>query len=102
MEPGTSFSLEGRVVAIAGAGGSLGPTVVRRLAAAGAKLALAGRDAGTLDALAEEAEVDADTTSVDLLDADAARAWADGIADSLGRVDALFHLVGGWRGGKPI
>ena len=102
MEPGTSFSLEGRVVAIAGAGGSLGPTVVRRLAAAGAKLALAGRDAGTLDALAEEAEVDADTTSVDLLDADAARAWADGVADRLGRVDALFHLVGGWRGGKPI
>ena len=102
MEPGTSFSLEGRVVAIAGAGGSLGPTVVRRLAAAGARLALAGRDAGTLDALAEEAEVDADTTSVDLLDADAARAWADGVADRLGRVDALLHLVGGWRGGKPI
>ena len=94
--------LEGRVLAIAGAGGSLGPTVVRRLAPTGARLALAGRDAGPLDALASEAGVEADVTSVDLLDADAARAWADGIAERRGGVDGLLHLVGGWRGGKPI
>jgi NAD(P)-dependent dehydrogenase (short-subunit alcohol dehydrogenase family) len=102
MEPGTSLSLEGRVIAIAGAGGTLGPTVVRRLAPTGARLALAGREVAALDALASEAGADADTTSVDLLEADAARAWADGVAERLGGVDALFHLVGGWRGGKPI
>ncbi|MGH3077250.1 MAG: SDR family NAD(P)-dependent oxidoreductase [Gaiellaceae bacterium] len=102
MEPGTSLSLEGRVIAIAGAGGTLGPTVVRRLAPTGARLALAGRDVAALDALASEAGADADTSSVDLLDAGAARAWADGVAERLGGVDALLHLVGGWRGGKPI
>jgi NAD(P)-dependent dehydrogenase (short-subunit alcohol dehydrogenase family) len=102
MEPGTSLSLEGRVIAIAGAGGTLGPTVVRRLAPTGARLALAGREVAALDALASEAGADAVTTSVDLLEADAARAWADGVAERLGGVDALFHLVGGWRGGKPI
>jgi NAD(P)-dependent dehydrogenase (short-subunit alcohol dehydrogenase family) len=102
MEPGTSLPLEGRVIAIAGAGGTLGPTVVRRLAPSGARLALAGRDVAALDALVSEAGADADTTSVDLLDADAARAWADGVDERLGGVDALFHLVGGWRGGKPI
>jgi NAD(P)-dependent dehydrogenase (short-subunit alcohol dehydrogenase family) len=90
------------VIAIAGAGGTLGPSVVRRLAPTGARLALAGRDVATLDALASEAGADADTTSVDLLDAEAARAWADGVAERLGGVDALLHLVGGWRGGKPI
>ena len=36
--------LRGRVVAIPGAGGSLGPFVARRLAAAGATVSLAGRD----------------------------------------------------------
>jgi NAD(P)-dependent dehydrogenase (short-subunit alcohol dehydrogenase family) len=95
-------SLEGRVLAIAGAGGSLGPTVVRRLAPTGARLALAGRDAEPLESLASDAGVDADVASVDLLDQAAARAWADGVAERIGRVDGLLHLVGGWRGGSPI
>ncbi len=91
-------SLHGRVIAIAGAGGNLGPTVVQRLAPTGAKLALGGRDKASLDELG----VAADTAAVDLLDADDARAWASGIAERLGRVDALVHLVGGWRGGQPL
>jgi NAD(P)-dependent dehydrogenase (short-subunit alcohol dehydrogenase family) len=95
-------SLEDRVVAIAGASGNLGPTVVRRLASSGARLALGGRDRAPLDTLAAEAGAEADTASVDLLDAEAARAWARGIAERLDRIDALVHLVGGWRGGKPI
>ncbi|MBA3433182.1 MAG: SDR family oxidoreductase [Actinobacteria bacterium] len=94
--------LAGRVVAIAGASGNLGPTVVRRLAATGALLALGGRDGEPLDALAADVGIEADTASVDLLDAEAARAWATGVAERRGRIDALVHLVGGWRGGKPI
>ncbi len=94
--------LAGRIIAIAGASGNLGPTVVRRLAPTGAVLALGGRDEEPLDALAAEVGVKADTASVDLLDAEAARAWASGIAERRGRIDALVHLVGGWRGGKPI
>jgi NAD(P)-dependent dehydrogenase (short-subunit alcohol dehydrogenase family) len=95
-------SLTDRVIAIAGASGNLGPAVVERLAPTGARLALGGRDKAPLDALAAEAGAEADTASVDLLDAEAARAWARGIADRLGRIDALVHLVGGYRGGKPI
>ena len=95
-------SLTERVVAVAGAAGNLGPTVVRRLGPTGASLALGGRDQGALDELAAEIGVEADTASVDLLDAGAARAWGDGIAERLGRIDALVHLVGGWRGGQPI
>ncbi|MGH3132159.1 MAG: SDR family NAD(P)-dependent oxidoreductase [Gaiellaceae bacterium] len=104
MAPGTSdlASLSGRVVAVAGASGNLGPTVVRRLAPTGALLALGGRDKASLDSLAGELGIEADTASVDLLDPDEARAWARGIADRNGRIDGLAHLVGGWRGGSPI
>ena len=88
--------------AIAGASGLLGPIVVRRLAASGVLLALGGRDEAQLDDLAKTVGVEADTASVDLLEADAARAWAMGIAERHGRIDGLVHLVGGWRGGTPI
>ena len=92
----------GRVIAIAGAGGNLGPTVVGRLASSSAVLALGGREKCSLDALAEDLGIEADTASVDLLDANSARSWAAEIAGRHGRVDGLAHLVGGWRGGKPI
>jgi NAD(P)-dependent dehydrogenase (short-subunit alcohol dehydrogenase family) len=96
-------SLASRVIAIAGAGGNLGPTVVQRFAAADAVLALGGRDRESLDSLVQDlGGTEADTVAVDLLDANAAHAWADGIAERHGRVDGLVHLVGGWRGGKPI
>ncbi len=95
-------SLAGRVVAIAGASGNLGPTVVGRLASSGAVLALGGRDDAPLKTLAHELGIEADTASVDLLDDESTSAWAGGVAERRGRVDALVHLVGGWRGGHPI
>jgi NAD(P)-dependent dehydrogenase (short-subunit alcohol dehydrogenase family) len=94
-------SLEGRVIAIAGAAGNLGPTVVERLAPTGGRLCACGRDRASLDALAADVG-DIDTDVVDLLDPVAARVWADGLAARHGHVDALVHLVGGWRGGTPI
>ena len=39
---------------------------------------------------------------MDLLDEAAAREWCDGLVERFGRVDGLVHLVGGWRGGKPL
>ena len=103
MPPRTELaSLAGRVIAVAGAAGNLGPTVVRRLAPTGALLALGGRDKAPLDELANDLGVEADTAALDLLDGDAARGWASGIAERHGHVDGLVHLVGGWRGGSPI
>src|ERR687891_2076630 len=94
-------SLEGRVIAIAGSGGNLGPTVVRRLAPTGARLALGGRHKTPLDELTVESNLEADTADVDLLDPSSAAAWASGIAERLRRIDALVHLVGGWGRGPP-
>jgi NAD(P)-dependent dehydrogenase (short-subunit alcohol dehydrogenase family) len=98
-------SLDNRVIAIAGAAGGLGPAVARRLAADGATLALTDRDQERLDALVGELELEegrVDSQVVDLLDADAARGWAEGLSDRFGGVDGLLHLVGGWRGGEPL
>jgi len=93
------------VVAIAGAAGGLGPFVARRFAQDGATLALGGRSLERLTALAGELELPedrVDARAVDLLDEGATRGWAQALLDRFGRVDALLHLVGGWRGGSPI
>ncbi len=97
-------SLDGRVIAIAGVGGGLGPVVAERLAAAGATVAGADRDHARLQELGA-ALPDAerwDGRVVDLLDEQATHAWCAALRDRFGRVDALLHLVGGWRGGAPL
>lgn len=96
-------SLDGRVIAVAGGAGNLGPTVVRRLADEGSRACVCGRDQAGLDELSSEIESPIETDVVDLLDADATSSWAaDLAARHDGRVDGLVHLVGGWRGGTPI
>ena len=97
--------LEGRVVVIAGAAGGLGPEVARVLAGRGATLALGERNQERLDGVVADLglpEDRLDARPVDLLEDGAAGAWAAALTSRFGHVDALVHLVGGWRGGKPI
>ena len=73
------IDLEGRVIAIAGAAGGLGPAVARRLADAGATLALTDVDTGRLDALVDDLALPDDRFDArvaDLLGDDGAREWA--------------------------
>lgn len=96
---------EPRVVAIAGGAGGLGPFVAERFARDGAILALGGRTPERLSALVDRLELPedrVDVRAVDLADEAAAVDWAQGLLARFGRVDALLHLVGGWRGGPPI
>ncbi|WP_372406120.1 SDR family NAD(P)-dependent oxidoreductase [Streptomyces luteireticuli] len=95
--------LEGRVVAVAGAAGPAGRATLLRLAEAGATVVAADADAARLAEAVDAARyahggatVTGDT--VDLLDLEATRAWADRTEKEFGRVDGLVHLVGGWRG----
>ena len=97
--------LDGRVIAIAGAAGGLGPTVAHRLADAGASVALTDVHAERLDALVGELALPperAHAEVVDLLDEQAPRDWAAATAERFGHLDGLLHLVGGWRGGEPL
>jgi NAD(P)-dependent dehydrogenase (short-subunit alcohol dehydrogenase family) len=99
------YDLDGRVIAVAGAGGGLGPLVVGRLGAAGAVVAATDRQQGTLDSLAQEAGLAAerwDGRALDLLDEAAVGEWCAALVGRFGRVDGLVHLVGGWRGGQPL
>jgi NAD(P)-dependent dehydrogenase (short-subunit alcohol dehydrogenase family) len=92
------------VALVAGAGGA-GAAVAVRLAAA-------GFDIVVLDSRAEAAEsVAADVVSgggaatahgIDLLDVDAVVTLREAVLERSGRVDALVHLVGGWRGTKTL
>ncbi|MBA2522821.1 MAG: SDR family oxidoreductase [Solirubrobacterales bacterium] len=97
--------LDGRVIAISGVGGGLGPEVARRLAAEGATLAMAERDADKMAAVAEGLGLGKDRLDlrvVDLLEEGDSREWCTALVDRFGHVDGLLHLVGGWRGGDAI
>ncbi|GHC47250.1 SDR family NAD(P)-dependent oxidoreductase [Streptomyces cinnamoneus] len=95
--------LEGAVVAVAGAAGPAGRAALLQLAEAGATVVASDADAARLAEAVDAARyahggatVTGDT--VDLLDLDATRAWADRTEKEFGRIDGLVHLVGGWRG----
>jgi NAD(P)-dependent dehydrogenase (short-subunit alcohol dehydrogenase family) len=96
--------LDGRVIAIAGVGGGLGPLVAARLGEAGATVAGTDRNPEVLDSIAVDLGIGErwDGRAVDLLDEDATRGWCAGLAERFGRVDGLVHLVGGWRGGELL
>jgi len=97
--------LDGRVYAIAGIGGGLGPAVAERLAAAGATVAGTDRDQGRIDELSAGLGLPDerwDGRAVDLLDEEATGEWCATLLERFGRVDGMLHLVGGWRGGTPL
>jgi len=99
------MSLTDNVVAIAGASGGLGPTVVRAFAEAGAKIAVAGRNPADLTQLLDSLHLPDDrrlASSVDLTGDAATQAWADQILARFGHVDVVLHLVGGYKGGTLI
>ncbi|MCS0498390.1 NAD-dependent epimerase/dehydratase family protein [Protaetiibacter mangrovi] len=78
------------IVVVTGATGAAGRAVCARLGERGDTVIAVGTDAGRLSG------VDADERRVaDLTDPDAVRA----LAADLGRVDAVLHLVGGWKPG---
>lgn len=98
-------TLAGKVVAIAGAFGGLGPSVIATFARAGVRLALADRDVSRSASVLQAAQADPEQcriSAVNLLVETEVRAWAASVLAEFGRLDAVLHLVGGWRGGVPI
>ncbi|MFJ2647281.1 SDR family NAD(P)-dependent oxidoreductase [Streptomyces sp. NPDC087420] len=98
-----SGRLDGAVIAVAGAAGPAGRAALLRLAEAGATVVGSDADPARLAEAVDAARyahggatVTGDT--VDLLDLDATRVWAEKTEKEFGRIDGLVHLVGGWRG----
>jgi NAD(P)-dependent dehydrogenase (short-subunit alcohol dehydrogenase family) len=102
-------SVSGRTVLIAGATSASGLAAARALATAGARVVAVGRDADKLDGLRS---LDEDVSSTggpgirlevcDLTDEPAVRALAERVNTTVGPVDGVLHLVGGWRGGGGL
>src|SRR5438270_13191892 len=90
------FGLHGRVALVTGAAGGIGSALARRLAAAGAAVMLAGRDAPPLEVLqAEIAGVGGRAAVVvaDLADVAACQAAAAATIEALGRPHALVDCA---------
>ena len=88
-------SVAGRTVLVAGATSTSGLAATHALAAAGARVVAAGRDAARLEPLAA---LGAEVHACDLTDEVAVQ----DLAEQVGPVDGILHLVGGWRGGGGL
>jgi len=94
-----------KTIVITGATGVLGNLVAKTFAGMGHNLALLDIDKNKLDALARELSLPPErlyTGTVNLLDGAALQDSAAAILSKFGGVHALFHLVGGWVGGKTF
>jgi NAD(P)-dependent dehydrogenase (short-subunit alcohol dehydrogenase family) len=102
---GSPESLRGKIALVTGATGGLGRVVVKRLLDAGAVVAAVHRDEARFRDLlafvggghAALAGFKADVTS----EADV-RGLVEAVVLRYGRVDALLHLVGAYRGGADV
>lgn len=104
-----NLGLEGKPALVVGGGGGLGSAVACALAREGARVAVAGRDQGsvgrTVEAIAAEGG-DASAVHLDLTDLASLDAALDSIRDRYGEVDILFNNSGGppptTAAGQPI
>lgn len=87
------------VILITGAAGALGRAVVQRFAADGARLALLDRDPAVLKQMFPQS---AFADAVDITDEAAVAATVQRVVVSLGRIDALVHVAGGFEMGEGV
>ena len=100
----SQFDLTGRVALVTGGNGGIGLGMARGLAAAGAALMIAGRNAAkNEDAVAELSALGARCQSmeIDVADEAACRAMAGLVAERFGRLDILINNAGIARRRRP-
>ena len=93
---------EGQTVIVTGGGSGLGRCTAHELASLGAHVALVGRQAAKLEAVALEISTvyperagDVSTTVCDIRDEAAVKATVEAILQKHGRIDGLFNCAGG-------
>jgi 3-oxoacyl-[acyl-carrier protein] reductase len=88
------FSLAGKTSLVTGASGAIGGAVARTLAAAGARVLLAGTRREVLEALAAEIGSSAFVATADLADPGAGDALVKAAEAAMGQVDILVNNAG--------
>lgn len=99
------FDMTNKVVIITGASGNLGPCIAEKVKTAGGKRALIARSESKLKTLyGEHFEKDDQLIlpNVDLTDADQVDKAFKNVMNHFGRIDALVHAVGMFKGGNPL
>jgi NAD(P)-dependent dehydrogenase (short-subunit alcohol dehydrogenase family) len=92
-------------IVITGATGALGSLTAKTFASMGHNLILLDIDSNKLDSLVRDLNLPSDrihAQTVDLLDLNALQDSVQAGLSKFGSVHALFHLVGGWTGGKTF
>jgi 3-oxoacyl-[acyl-carrier protein] reductase len=98
-------SLDGQIAIVTGAGRGIGAAVSKRLAAMGATVILAARDAQKLSDVRQEIEASGgvtETASLDLRKEASIAALAQSVRERLGRCDILVNNAGVSETGQPI
>lgn len=90
--------LEGSRVLVTGGSSGIGAAIARAAAAAGARVAVLGRDAGRVRAVAEE--TDGVPVVADVTELDTVAAAVDVAAETLGGLDALVNAAGRMVAGR--
>src|SRR5262249_54091881 len=90
----TMFDLTGRVAIVTGGNGGIGLGMARGLAAAGASVAVAARNAGKAAAAVAELGGKSMFIPLDVSDEDSCRAVIDQTAERFGRLDILVNNAG--------
>lgn len=92
-------------IVITGATGALGSLTAKIFATMGHNLILLDIDSNKLDSLVRDLNLPKErilAQTIDLLDANALQDSVQAVLSKFGSVHALFHLVGGWVGGKTF
>jgi len=88
------MELEGRLAVVTGAGGAIGSACVDRLVAAGGRVFMIDRDPASMEPASDRHGDLVSAVTLDLGDASATRAVAEGILATAGRVDILVNNAG--------
>jgi NAD(P)-dependent dehydrogenase (short-subunit alcohol dehydrogenase family) len=86
--------MDGRVAVVTGASRGLGRAMAVELGAAGAKLALVGRDRSKLEETATECGTDSEVFLADVTDETQVRALEQAVRERFGHVDILINNAG--------
>jgi NAD(P)-dependent dehydrogenase (short-subunit alcohol dehydrogenase family) len=95
-------SLQNKIVVMTGATGGLGPAVVHRFHAEGAKLALVDYTADKLPQMFGDLSDVIFVNSINITDEGSVRYMAETIQAHYPQVDVLINIAGGYRAGKPL
>ncbi|MBX3036764.1 MAG: SDR family oxidoreductase [Anaerolineales bacterium] len=92
-------------ILITGATGALGSLTSKVFAMQGHNLILMGTNQNKLDSLAKDLNLQSNrflTQALDLTNANALQTSVETALSKFGSIHALFHLIGGWVGGKTF